>query len=40
MKAVVYDKQEKFVYCERKKPVPDDNGVLVKIIAASLNAMD
>jgi NADPH:quinone reductase-like Zn-dependent oxidoreductase len=40
MKAVVYDKQEKFVYCEKIKPVPDDNDVLVKIFAASLNALD
>ncbi len=43
MKAVVYTKKgspEKLVYCEVDKPVPNDNEVLVKIHAVSLNAAD
>jgi len=43
MKAVVYTKKgspEKLTYCEVDKPVPNDNEVLVKIHAVSLNAAD
>lgn len=42
MKAVVYDKKkpEKLIYCERPKPIPGDDEVLVKIHAASMNALD
>lgn len=42
MKAVVYDKKssEALVLREVKKPVPNDNEVLVKIFAASVNAAD
>ena len=43
MKAVVYNKKyypEKLVYCEVDKPVPNDNEVLIKVHAVSLNAAD
>jgi NADPH:quinone reductase-like Zn-dependent oxidoreductase len=43
MKAVVYNKKgspEKLIFCDVDKPVPNDNEVLVKIIAVSVNAAD
>jgi NADPH:quinone reductase-like Zn-dependent oxidoreductase len=43
MKAVVYNKKgspEKLIYCETDKPVPNDNEVLIKVHAVSLNAAD
>ena len=43
MKAVVYDKKflpDKLTYCEVEKPVPNDNEVLIKILAVSVNAAD
>lgn len=42
MKAVIYDKRrsEKFIYSDVPRPVPGDNDVLVKIHAASMNALD
>jgi NADPH:quinone reductase-like Zn-dependent oxidoreductase len=43
MKAVVYNKKgspEKLIYCDVDKPVPNDNEVLIKILAVSLNAAD
>jgi NADPH:quinone reductase-like Zn-dependent oxidoreductase len=43
MKAVVYDKKsypDKLVYCDIDKPVPNDNEVLIKVHAVSLNAAD
>jgi NADPH:quinone reductase-like Zn-dependent oxidoreductase len=43
MKAVVYSKKDlpdKLVYCEIEKPEPNDNEVLVKIVAVSANAAD
>jgi NADPH:quinone reductase-like Zn-dependent oxidoreductase len=43
MKAIVYNKKalpDKLVYCDIEKPIPNDNEVLVKIIAASVNAAD
>lgn len=43
MKAIVYTKKalpEKLVYSDVEKPVPNDNEVLVKIIAVSINAAD
>ncbi len=42
MKAVVYKKNlpDKLVYCDVEKPIPNDNEVLVKIIAVSVNAAD
>jgi len=43
MKAIVYNKKAlpcKLVYCDIGKPVPNDNEVLVEIIAASVNAAD
>ncbi|MCX6266081.1 MAG: alcohol dehydrogenase catalytic domain-containing protein [Bacteroidetes bacterium] len=43
MKAVVYNKRgspEKLSYCDVDKPVPDDNTVLVKTHAVSVNAAD
>jgi NADPH:quinone reductase-like Zn-dependent oxidoreductase len=43
MKAIVYNKKsypEKLVYCDVDKPVPNDNEVLIKIHAVSLNAAD
>lgn len=43
MKAVVYTKKvlpDRLVYCDIEKPVPNDNEVLVRIIAVSVNAAD
>jgi len=43
MKAIVYDKKsypDKLVYREVEKPIPDDNEVLIKVHAVSLNAAD
>lgn len=43
MKAVVYDKKnnpDRMIFCEIDKPVPDDNEVLIKVHAVSLNAAD
>ena len=43
MKAIVFNKKahpDKLVYCDIDKPVPNDNEVLVKIIAVSVNAAD
>ena len=43
MKAVVYNKKsypDKLVYCEVDKPVPNDDEVLIKVHAVSLNAAD
>ena len=43
MKAIVFNKKahpDKLVYCEIDKPVPNDDEVLVKIIAVSVNAAD
>jgi len=43
MKAVVYNKKgspEKLIYCDVDKPVPNDNEVLIKIHAVSVNAAD
>jgi len=43
MKAVVFNKKalpDKLVYCDIEKPVPNDNEVLVKIMAVSVNAAD
>ncbi len=42
MKAIVYKKNlpDKLVYCDVEKPIPNDNEVLVKIIAVSVNAAD
>jgi NADPH:quinone reductase-like Zn-dependent oxidoreductase len=43
MKAVIFSKKahpDKLVYCEIEKPIPNDNEVLVKIIAVSVNAAD
>jgi 2-desacetyl-2-hydroxyethyl bacteriochlorophyllide A dehydrogenase len=43
MKAIVYDKKsstEKLVLREVEKPVPNDDEVLVKIVASSVNAAD
>jgi NADPH:quinone reductase-like Zn-dependent oxidoreductase len=43
MKAVVYDKKnspDRLVFCDIDKPVPDENEVLIKIHAVSLNAAD
>jgi NADPH:quinone reductase-like Zn-dependent oxidoreductase len=43
MKAIVYNKKahpDKLVYCDVEKPVPNDNEVLVKVIAVSVNAAD
>jgi len=43
MKAIVYNKKahpDKLVYCDIEKPVPNDDEVRVKIIAASVNAAD
>ncbi len=39
MKAVVYEKK-RLVYCDVPMPEPKDNEVLVKICAASMNALD
>ncbi|MDF1561121.1 MAG: NAD(P)-dependent alcohol dehydrogenase [Bacteroidales bacterium] len=43
MKAVVYNKKnnpEKLVFCDTDQPVPNDNEVLIKVHAVSLNAAD
>jgi NADPH:quinone reductase-like Zn-dependent oxidoreductase len=43
MKAIVYNKKahpDKLVYSDVEKPVPNDDEVLVKIIAVSVNAAD
>jgi NADPH:quinone reductase-like Zn-dependent oxidoreductase len=43
MKAVVYNKKgspDKFIYCDIDKPIPQDNEILIKIHAVSLNAAD
>jgi NADPH:quinone reductase-like Zn-dependent oxidoreductase len=43
MKAVVYNKKnhpDRLVYCDIDKPVPNDNEVLIKVHAVSLNAAD
>jgi NADPH:quinone reductase-like Zn-dependent oxidoreductase len=43
MKAVIYNKRgvpDKLIYCEVEKPVPNDDELLVKIIAVSGNAAD
>lgn len=43
MKAVVYDKKstpDRLVFSEVDRPVPDDNEVLIKVHAVSLNAAD
>ena len=43
MKAVVYNKNkspDRLVYCDIDRPVPDDNEVLIKVHAVSLNAAD
>ena len=43
MKAVVYNKKgvpDRLIYCDVEKPVPNDNEVLIKIVAASVNAAD
>ncbi len=43
MKAVVYNKKgipDKLIYCDIDKPVPNDNEVLIKVHAVSLNAAD
>jgi NADPH:quinone reductase-like Zn-dependent oxidoreductase len=43
MKAVVYNKKglpDRLIYCDVEKPVPDDNEVLIKVLAVSANAAD
>ena len=43
MKAVIYNKKgspEKLIYCDVDKPIPNDNEVLIKIHAVSVNAAD
>ena len=43
MKAVVYDKKslpEKLIYCDVDKPLPNENELLIKVWAVSLNAAD
>ena len=43
MKAVVYNRKsypDKLVFCDINKPVPNDNEVLIKVHAVSLNAAD
>jgi len=43
MKAIVFNKKanpDKLVYCDVEKPIPNDNEVLVRIIAVSVNAAD
>jgi NADPH:quinone reductase-like Zn-dependent oxidoreductase len=43
MKAVVYNKKslpDKLIYCDVDKPVPNDDEVLIKVHAVSLNAAD
>lgn len=43
MKAIVYNKKarpDKLIFSDVEKPVPNDNEVLVKIAAVSVNAAD
>jgi NADPH:quinone reductase-like Zn-dependent oxidoreductase len=43
MKAVVYNKKsnpDNLIYCDIDKPVPNDNEILIKVHAVSLNAAD
>ena len=43
MKAVVYNRKglpDKLMYCDVEKPVPNDNEVLIKVLAVSANAAD
>ncbi len=43
MKAIIYDKkntQNKLLLCEIDKPVPNDNEVLIEVVAVSVNAAD
>jgi NADPH:quinone reductase-like Zn-dependent oxidoreductase len=43
MKAIVFNKKsypDKLVYCDVDKPIPNDNEVLIKVHAVSLNAAD
>jgi NADPH:quinone reductase-like Zn-dependent oxidoreductase len=43
MKAVVYNKKgspERLIFCEMDKPLPNDNEILIKVHAVSLNAAD
>ncbi len=43
MKAVVYNKKglpDKLMYCDVEKPKPNDNEVLIKTVAVSVNAAD
>jgi NADPH:quinone reductase-like Zn-dependent oxidoreductase len=43
MKAVVFDKKSspaRLIYCDVDKPVPDDDEVLIKVIAVAPNAAD
>jgi NADPH:quinone reductase-like Zn-dependent oxidoreductase len=43
MKAVVYNKKgspERLIFCEMDKPLPNENEVLIKVHAVSLNAAD
>jgi len=43
MKAVVYNKKglpDKLIYSDVDKPVPNDNEVLIKVLAVSVNAAD
>ena len=43
MKAVLYDKKslpEKLIYCDVDKPLPNENELLIKVQAVSLNAAD
>jgi NADPH:quinone reductase-like Zn-dependent oxidoreductase len=43
MKAVLYNKKgspDKFFYCDIDKPIPQENEILIKIQAVSLNAAD
>jgi NADPH:quinone reductase-like Zn-dependent oxidoreductase len=43
MKAVVYNKNslpDKLIYCDVEKPIPNDNEVLIKVVAVSANAAD
>ena len=43
MKAVVYNKNslpDKLIYCDVEKPIPNDNEVLIQVVAVSANAAD
>ncbi|PKP39170.1 MAG: alcohol dehydrogenase [Bacteroidetes bacterium HGW-Bacteroidetes-15] len=42
MKAIVYNKKapDKLIYCDVDKPAPNDNEVLIKVRATSINAAD